>query len=420
MGLINSNPIFRNGTTYKVSDVIDKFYISSGQYTGAFRAYEGGKILWYFSNLAVYDLADSLAGTNKTDYVLPYIKKQMDYVAIARADSQAYTLGNMIIAQERIFECTTAGTTAGSEPAGYASAAIDGTVTDGTAVFTMRERAYGSPDYVLYDTNAALDGLAVPDSTDSYASTLFSLIWKYTQITGSVAWLAGASNNRGLSYQAILDGMYQANIRGQFDTDDLVFTFQNETNLGTDAAYDIRFTYDNIENLNGLQALENLYGASYVNDATRLGYAQVDIAKILPAIVGLYDVTEGAFLRFSGATQGATDSVINRWEVQRGVLYYLNDDDLTEAQKLSMITYADNLIPKWWTKREIDATTESTSTRNLNLLPLLYEAEKGGNLSVVSESIYYLEKMYLQRDNVAMSINDVARLIKVKQIALGI
>ena len=61
-----------------------------------------------------------------------------DSVAAARQNSQAYSLGAMISLSSnpgRLFFCTTAGTSAGSEPAGYASAVDGGSVTDGTAVF---------------------------------------------------------------------------------------------------------------------------------------------------------------------------------------------------------------------------------------------------------------------------------------------
>ncbi len=55
-----------------------------------------------------------------------------------RANTTVYALGNIIkLASNvgRVFVCTTAGTSAGSEPAGYASAVDGGSVTDGTAVF---------------------------------------------------------------------------------------------------------------------------------------------------------------------------------------------------------------------------------------------------------------------------------------------
>jgi hypothetical protein len=61
-----------------------------------------------------------------------------DSAATARANTTAYVVGNAIkVASNsgRIFFCTTAGTSAGSEPGGYASAVDGGSVTDGSAVF---------------------------------------------------------------------------------------------------------------------------------------------------------------------------------------------------------------------------------------------------------------------------------------------
>jgi len=61
-----------------------------------------------------------------------------DSLVTARANSTVYALGDVRkVASNsgRIFFCTTAGTSAGSEPAGYASAVDGGSVTDNTAVF---------------------------------------------------------------------------------------------------------------------------------------------------------------------------------------------------------------------------------------------------------------------------------------------
>lgn len=61
-----------------------------------------------------------------------------DSLVAARANSTAYTVGAMIKTASnpgRVFFCTAAGTSASSEPAGYASAVDGGTVTDGTATF---------------------------------------------------------------------------------------------------------------------------------------------------------------------------------------------------------------------------------------------------------------------------------------------
>jgi hypothetical protein len=66
-----------------------------------------------------------------------------DSAATARANSTAYVLGNIYkVASNpgRLFVCTTAGTSAGAEPGGLATAVDGGAVTDGTAIFTAMWR----------------------------------------------------------------------------------------------------------------------------------------------------------------------------------------------------------------------------------------------------------------------------------------
>jgi hypothetical protein len=61
-----------------------------------------------------------------------------DSIASTRANSNAYTLGNYIRLSSnagQLFICTTAGTSASSQPGAYASVADGTLVTDGTAVF---------------------------------------------------------------------------------------------------------------------------------------------------------------------------------------------------------------------------------------------------------------------------------------------
>jgi hypothetical protein len=61
----------------------------------------------------------------------------------ARANSTAYSLGNIIkLASNagRAFICTSAGTSAGTEPAGYATAVDGDSITDNTAIFKAMRR----------------------------------------------------------------------------------------------------------------------------------------------------------------------------------------------------------------------------------------------------------------------------------------
>lgn len=66
-----------------------------------------------------------------------------DSLVTARANTHAYSLGDVIkVATNsgRIFFCTTAGTSAGSEPGGFATAVDGGSVTDSGAVFRVGVR----------------------------------------------------------------------------------------------------------------------------------------------------------------------------------------------------------------------------------------------------------------------------------------
>lgn len=66
-----------------------------------------------------------------------------DTGATARANGHVYSLGDIIKVSTntgRFFVCTTAGTSAGSEPGGYASAVDGGSVTDNSAVFRAAMR----------------------------------------------------------------------------------------------------------------------------------------------------------------------------------------------------------------------------------------------------------------------------------------
>jgi len=92
-------------------------------------------------------LGDFATGTKAdilaTGAALTASTQAWDSLATSRANSTAYVLGDVIkLASNagRIFFCTTAGTSAGSEPGGYASAVDGGSVTDGTAVFRAAVR----------------------------------------------------------------------------------------------------------------------------------------------------------------------------------------------------------------------------------------------------------------------------------------
>lgn len=83
--------------------------------------------------------ADGLA----TGAALTASTQSWDSLVTARANSTAYSLGDVrkvATNTGRVFVCTTAGTSSGSEPGGYATAVDGGSVTDGTATFKAAVR----------------------------------------------------------------------------------------------------------------------------------------------------------------------------------------------------------------------------------------------------------------------------------------
>lgn len=100
---------------------MEAWYLGSGSNTQATR--KTTRVADFVTTPSAYS-ADTVSG--------------WDLGATARANSHAYALKDIIkLASnpDRIFICTTAGTSAGSEPGGYASAVDGGSVTDGSAVF---------------------------------------------------------------------------------------------------------------------------------------------------------------------------------------------------------------------------------------------------------------------------------------------
>lgn len=103
----------------------------------------------------------------------------------------AYSLGQLIeptTPNTYVYECTTAGTSAGSEPT-FPTAAIGDTVTDGTVVWTMRGARHEVDEITLalssgaLDTNVAGDPLDVATTITSGSSNAVAI---YLRVTNAV------------------------------------------------------------------------------------------------------------------------------------------------------------------------------------------------------------------------------------------
>lgn len=99
-----------------------------------------------------------------------------DSAATARANSHAYSVGDIIAVASnpgRIFFCISAGTSAGSEPGGYATAVDGGSVTDSGATFRAGVRF--SFTVALSSPNPALAGPIYTTVSFGKASTTYFL-----------------------------------------------------------------------------------------------------------------------------------------------------------------------------------------------------------------------------------------------------
>ncbi len=107
--------------------------------------------IWF--DVEYFGTSSSTAGSKKTATKANYLASgsaltadtsaAWDTAATARANSHANVVGDLISvssATGQLFICTTAGTTSGSLPGGYATCADGSSVTDGTAVFRAMMR----------------------------------------------------------------------------------------------------------------------------------------------------------------------------------------------------------------------------------------------------------------------------------------
>lgn len=395
---------YAKGISYNKDNVEADLLITSGRFQNAFRSTDAGKIEWYFSLYIGWFLGEEFTGTDSTDRLLPFIKKALDNVILPRLDSTVYVTGTQIHVASFVWNCTTAGTSAASDPF-TGSYSIGSELTDGTAVFTAEIQHVTDHTAYLSSSNDDLDGLTKQDSDDSTMGLIFLAVAKYVELTSATAWLAGASNNAGRSYQAVLDMVfveYQTMITGN----DLTTVFQQGTDPITGAANTIQFAADNAEVLLSLRALSGLYDT--LSDSTRKGQADTMAATITTGIVGLFIGDHFRYFFGDPETDVSAGAVIARWFAQAFCLWALNDDDLTAAQRIAATTYMNNKIPDWW--------YDTSRTPHLTLVPLYYMLIKGNDLSKVQEGIFSLEKTFFPDVNPDLVSSDMSIYIKIKGI----
>lgn len=120
----------------------------------------------------------------------------------ARANSTAYALNDTIAlipagkTRLQLYKCTTAGTTAASQPGGYVGAAVEA-ITDGTAVFTEQTTA-------LTSGTSGIPAMAVEPSGGSYARLGLTQTLAGMNATGGTAGSVSAGTSGIVSNAATL------------------------------------------------------------------------------------------------------------------------------------------------------------------------------------------------------------------------
>jgi hypothetical protein len=85
----------------------------------------------------------------------------------ARANSTSYTIGQIFTSSSKAFVVCIAGTTAGSAPAGLATAALGDRITDGTAVVECVATTVQTPDFCAVPNLSAVPVTSVIDGTSN-------------------------------------------------------------------------------------------------------------------------------------------------------------------------------------------------------------------------------------------------------------
>jgi len=247
-------------------------------FQGSFRWGKNNGVEQYFQNLGLALVCSKLTAYPNptdgvvTDMILSHIKKCFYTVCHVRQSSFAYGAGQYIIAAGFYWIVTTAGTTSGTSTF-TGSYSVGSTVTDGGVSFRAVYGYYtsGSPavDWVWLDILQDFATYKYPDSHDSYASTLATLINTYIDATGNTSWLSTTSPQAGLTYYAVLQNIINYNLNNQMYSGpvSLTNTFQNQVAPWAPSTfYPISYLEDNAESYQGLMAAASI--AQLMGDTT--------------------------------------------------------------------------------------------------------------------------------------------------------
>lgn len=304
------------------------------KFTGSYRYAPGNGIVWYFSNVGLFYLAERMSLTKLKAYLDVYIANLLD----------------------------------------------DYTAQD----------VYSNPDYSLMvnTTTGDPDPPRPPDSHDSYASTFLMLATKYIRLSNDWAWLDTVNSRFSESNLATLLAICVNNLTTQVKTSAwciangfpvdapnghntlLISCFQKGVRTQDSLTYDVGFPADNCENYHGLLDFGNLLSdIGDANAANILSFA----ANIGLAVHGLYDastriwVWNDTMITWTGSSfvaNSATSGTAMYPDLFAGIFAELHDVPSGAGAVYDKLRWNDgwerlNLYaPSWWERHDYSSFAE--------------------------------------------------------------
>ncbi len=323
-----------------MQSLIESLYITtatSARFGGAYRQLVGSELNWYFIFSAFYHAPEVFTQTKRLAALDLAINRG---VVAPREDSSAYSLYAMVrFSSGKTFYCSTAGTTAGSEPSD-ASATVQGnTVSDGTVTWTYTGKSLPTEwSWVLVDFDSDLVSIADPDSNDAYAGLLAAAVLKASPTSD---WLNESSSFPSKSRMDVIAAVLENSITDQLATaggGKLSKTFQSDK-TGSGATYDLQLIADNTEVWRGLSDLSTLH--TKVGETSEATTAASNAADVKNGILSLWSggrfktyPTQSNHTSITGDAAFVTDFRFHYWPALFGMW-----DTITEFQ-----TYGDAVL----------------------------------------------------------------------------
>ena len=355
-------------------------YYTQQPYLGMFRyGASANGIEWYFTNIALRRVAHRTlltgstlgapAGTTLESLVSNYILGTFLNVIGPRINTGTYKFGMKMVVAGFVWINTTygsggaGGTAAGSSPftSGYS---VGSTVVDGTITWKAIYAWYANQQWFWMDTDRTFLTYTAPDSHDSYASTFFSLLYRYIQLSGHFNWLGVANSPQPsgsgtyYTYQQVLTSIFTNNLANLVNLSPQFLTqvFQGNVNPADGSSYTAFFLEDNTESYSGFNDAAAIFGllGDTTNQTNAIGYA----ADVNSGIFNLYDLNFNLFTYQYGipvsSFYNSTTLQFYPWMQAQLFPELHNIPSISNDQRLAVRLWMSQRWESWWSDKGKD------------------------------------------------------------------